>query len=318
MNDLRMYVEHLFEGRVLDADTIELKEEIYGNLMARYEDFLNEGIDEKEAFERTCASVTDIDEFMEGTPTDEDDTALPQDEPQTDDDDVDGKKKLQKRVLIAVGIVVIAAVLAIVGGGMFGAMVNSEESTSESVEAATDSEKANATEAQLVKELQRKIEGRIASTSVDTLATYSGAASDDEKVIDLAEKLALGEYCRSVSGSNGKTILEVDYADIPSYIDDIESSSQNNELNRAMVFNAATFFCVMPDVQHISISYNIPGMGDELQLLEFDRSIMESRLDKEHVAFNEECYADQATWDTFASQVAKKSYVKQMINAATR
>ena len=33
-SDLRMYVEHLFEGRTLDAETIELKEEIYGNLVA--------------------------------------------------------------------------------------------------------------------------------------------------------------------------------------------------------------------------------------------------------------------------------------------
>ena len=36
MNELRMYVEHLFEGKVLTAENIELKEEIYGNLVARY------------------------------------------------------------------------------------------------------------------------------------------------------------------------------------------------------------------------------------------------------------------------------------------
>ena len=34
-SDIRMHVEHLFEGRVLDAETIELKEEIYGNPVAR-------------------------------------------------------------------------------------------------------------------------------------------------------------------------------------------------------------------------------------------------------------------------------------------
>ena len=31
MNELRMYVEHLFEGKVLTPENIELKEEIYGS-----------------------------------------------------------------------------------------------------------------------------------------------------------------------------------------------------------------------------------------------------------------------------------------------
>ena len=46
MNELRMYVEHLFKGKVLTADMIELKEEIYGNLVARYEDYLAQGMGE--------------------------------------------------------------------------------------------------------------------------------------------------------------------------------------------------------------------------------------------------------------------------------
>ena len=44
MNELRMYVEHLFEGKVLTPENIELKEEIYGNLVARYEDLIAEGL----------------------------------------------------------------------------------------------------------------------------------------------------------------------------------------------------------------------------------------------------------------------------------
>lgn len=49
MSELRMYVEHLFEGRVLTAEMIELKEEIYGNLVARYEDYVASGMSEAEA-----------------------------------------------------------------------------------------------------------------------------------------------------------------------------------------------------------------------------------------------------------------------------
>lgn len=64
MNELRMYVEHLFEGRMLTADMIELKEEIYGNLVARYEDYVAGGMDKAEALEKTKASLTSIDDVL--------------------------------------------------------------------------------------------------------------------------------------------------------------------------------------------------------------------------------------------------------------
>ena len=63
-SDIRVYVEHLFEGRVLDAETIELKEEIYGNLVARYEDYLAQGMGAEEAYRRTCEAVTSVDDVM--------------------------------------------------------------------------------------------------------------------------------------------------------------------------------------------------------------------------------------------------------------
>ena len=63
-SDIRMYVEHLFEGRVLDAETIELKEEIYGNLVARYEDYLAQGMSAEEAYARTCEAVTSVDDVI--------------------------------------------------------------------------------------------------------------------------------------------------------------------------------------------------------------------------------------------------------------
>ncbi len=65
MNELRVYVEHLFEGKVLTPENIELKEEIYGNLVARYEDLLAEGVSEEEALERTKESMPSLDELDE-------------------------------------------------------------------------------------------------------------------------------------------------------------------------------------------------------------------------------------------------------------
>ena len=66
MNEIRMYVEHLFEGRMLTAENIELKEEIYGNLVARYEDYISGGMDPAEALEKTKASMSSIDDVIEG------------------------------------------------------------------------------------------------------------------------------------------------------------------------------------------------------------------------------------------------------------
>lgn len=64
MNELRMYVEHLFEGRMLTAEMIELKEEMYGNLVARYEDYVAAGMDKAEALEKTKASLTSIEDVL--------------------------------------------------------------------------------------------------------------------------------------------------------------------------------------------------------------------------------------------------------------
>lgn len=64
--DIRMHVEHLFEGRTLTKETIELKEEIYGNLVARYEDYVAQGMTDDEAFRRTCDAVESLDDVLEG------------------------------------------------------------------------------------------------------------------------------------------------------------------------------------------------------------------------------------------------------------
>lgn len=66
MNELRMYVEHLFEGKVLTVENIELKEEIYGNLVARFEDYVAVGMSREEALEKTKASITSVDDVLAG------------------------------------------------------------------------------------------------------------------------------------------------------------------------------------------------------------------------------------------------------------
>lgn len=71
MNEIRMYVEHLFEGKVLTAEMIELKEEIYGNLVARYEDLIAEGVEPGDALAHTKESMTSIDDLLAGEDAEE-------------------------------------------------------------------------------------------------------------------------------------------------------------------------------------------------------------------------------------------------------
>lgn len=71
MNELRMYVEHLFEGKVLTPENIELKEEIYGNLVARYEDLIASGLDESDALAQTKESMSSLDEIDEDVASDD-------------------------------------------------------------------------------------------------------------------------------------------------------------------------------------------------------------------------------------------------------
>ena len=91
--DIRMHVEHLFEGRTLTSETIELKEEIYGNLVARYEDYVAQGMTDDEAFRRTCEAVGSLDDVLgedgennekDAGPAADDGTTGPSDAPEPD------------------------------------------------------------------------------------------------------------------------------------------------------------------------------------------------------------------------------------------
>lgn len=65
MNEIRMYVERLFQGKVLTDEIIELKEEIYGNLVARYEDYVASGLSPENALAKTKASMTSVDDVLD-------------------------------------------------------------------------------------------------------------------------------------------------------------------------------------------------------------------------------------------------------------
>lgn len=135
-SDIRMHVEHLFEGRTLTKETIELKEEIYGNLVARYEDYVAQGMTEDEAFRRTCDAVESLDDVLEGEKDEE-----PQDAPVEPSDStadetvvapiVDGatdpaaedSSNVPRRHWPTAAIVAVAAVVAVLVVGMIAVTV---------------------------------------------------------------------------------------------------------------------------------------------------------------------------------------------------
>ena len=125
-----MYVEHLFEGRTLDAETIELKEEIYGNLVARFDDYVSQGMGEDEAYRRTCEAVTSVDDVMgerdegaerdaEAAPT----TAMPKTTPapevvpaaEAPEPEPEGASPAPRRWSTAAIVAVVAVVLVVAG-----------------------------------------------------------------------------------------------------------------------------------------------------------------------------------------------------------
>lgn len=132
-NDIRMYVEHLFEGRTLTPETIELKEEIYGNLTARYEDYRAQGMSEDEAYARTCEAVASVDDVLDGEKdpdggTGADETLVaplpatsgPGDAPTAASESVSGTERRGGRIwkVAAVAAVVFVALVCVVAFGL--------------------------------------------------------------------------------------------------------------------------------------------------------------------------------------------------------
>ncbi|MBW8351124.1 permease prefix domain 1-containing protein [Bacillus sp. IITD106] len=65
MNELKVYVDHLFKKYKNYRDIDELKEEILGNLEAKMADLIAEGVDEKSAIAKAKSSITNIDNLID-------------------------------------------------------------------------------------------------------------------------------------------------------------------------------------------------------------------------------------------------------------
>ena len=66
MDELQAYVEGLFRKHKNTKQIAELKEEMLGNLRARRDDLIREGLTEQEATAQACQSITNINGLIDG------------------------------------------------------------------------------------------------------------------------------------------------------------------------------------------------------------------------------------------------------------
>ena len=65
MNEkLRHYIDDLFANAPSTVRAVELKEEMYQNLMDKYNDLINEGKSEESAYNIAVASIGDVDSLI--------------------------------------------------------------------------------------------------------------------------------------------------------------------------------------------------------------------------------------------------------------
>ena len=104
MEKLKKYIEDLFKDYPKTKKTRELKEELLADLSEKYNDLINDGKSEIDAYQEIIASIGDIDEIIETLP-DQKNTTI------SNDINNEQKKKTALTVSIAVGLYFIALIV---------------------------------------------------------------------------------------------------------------------------------------------------------------------------------------------------------------
>lgn len=291
--DIRMYVEHLFEGRTLTPETIELKEEIYGNLVARYEDYLAQGMDADEAFRRTCEAVTSVDDVLDGEGTAKAGRAgdgaeqtwaaaepvagapRPPEEPRAETPGSAPKKRWTVGKVVAVVALVIVA-LGVVGALLFQVLVtpvSSHLATDSSVEViADDSQVTNGTTHGTVTE--NSTTGDTGTTVGDSgllntaglineirnhdqtaLAGYANMAwaPDDATLADVLGGMPLAEWLLTVGSAEQQRTGNTVVVEYEFAVNDHVHDVDDDALERAVAYNAMAVLSLVPDADDVQV-----------------------------------------------------------------
>ena len=263
MNELRMYVEHLFRGHVLTDETIELKEEIYGNLVARYEDYRAQGMSEADALAKTKDSITSVSDLMgedaeKITLTPASDAAPTTVLPSTAASSASGaeatspapvaggesfspaapaeapRKKLWPIVVGAVAGVLVIVVVAVLAMNLIGGHDSSPETTQSVVTAQTDSGKTTDTPASDNGDASASNDQADDSKNADAAQDgTAGSTSGDDK--DAASTATQTPAPQRPYSEIGRQIYDLTVNDVKQYA---QTGILGNATNTASLFNA--------------------------------------------------------------------------------
>ena len=327
-----MYVEHLFVGRTLDAETIELKEEIYGNLVARFDDYVSQGMSEDEAYRRTCEAVTSVDDVMgekdeAAAPTTAMPKATPEPEPVAPVEAPPAPEPspaAPRRWSTAVIVAVVAVVLVIAGiaGCTVFTMLDTQRAagdyqsqTSQDVQrvdqgddatsqTTTNTDTTNGAAPQdgtgnrygAPSQSGSGLVAEVQSHSVDDLAAYAGTVSTDvARVEELLRSLPVSEYLTGVE-STGAGSVTVTYE----YQDRDLVAWDDDHVDLALVYDAVSAVCAVDDLQTLTLVELEPDDGRlERDVRIFERSMLEGLLGTSL----DGAKLDSSAWDDLRSQV---------------
>lgn len=307
MSEIRMYVELLFEGRTMTRETIDLKEEIYGNLMARYEDLLAQGMSEAEALERTKASITSVDDVLAGDDeagADKDDGGDAQGSDATAagvtvpipggtvaapqaDAAPRGRRRTGLVVAAVAGgvfllVVAVVVALGVAGGRAHETVAGPSTVVTEPGGDGTTGSDAGAGDASTTGGASStgtaadELYAEVAAHPVDAIAPYAETSlSDSARVEELVRALPLGPYVTEVATDAASGTATITYT----YEDRDLLSRDDDYVDLALVYDATALMSAMGDLTSVTVvEVETKERDHDRDVTVFDRTVVEALL----------------------------------------
>ena len=332
-----MYVEHLFEGRTLDAETIELKEEIYGNLTARFDDYVAQGMSEDEAYRRTCEAVTGVEDMLgeKDEPAVDATVVAPAAQPPAPAADpapaaATAPTTQQKHwptwaiVTVVVAGVLVAGMIVVTVFNVVSAdaardvSTNAEDSLVVTLEQPTDS--TTSTDQQdgtgnrhgAPSQSETGLLAEVQAHSPSELSVYAGTGlGDASRVEEIVRSLPVGGYVSAVTPDAGAGTLEIYY----NYQDRDLLAHDDDHVDRALVYDVVALMSTIDGLDQVSLIETEPDDGSyDVDLRVFDRSMVEGVLG---TALGPDLLTDDG-WNALREQVLSERYCDPIWERAER
>ena len=335
MNEIRMYVERLFQGKTLTDDIIELKEEIYGNLVARYEDYRAEGMSEADALAKTKASMTSVDDVVAGeadAPKAEAAVSgAPANPASTTSATTPAKSSpvffFNKKWIAAAVVVAVVVVLGGIGFKVVDEIIDARE---DQLEQQHDEERYDAIKKELdvrngADEITVGSDGTVrydgdvadelltavVNGGVGELRPFMGTNLTDGATVEQAVRaLPMSEWATDIDVTKGDGVLSLAYRNVPDF--------DGDSIDAALVYNATALFCMIPDTLEVQVTVAEADDPMDEDYYVFKRGMMEAEggcsVSLNGTMLNESNWDQQIKRD----HLYKENFIDRMIDQAER